>query len=399
MAKVFDKTRFNKLKKEEKSIKQKHTIMIVDDEEIMLKSLESLFSEIYNVITARDGKDALEIIDEMENPEAISVIIADRRIPEITGVDLLIKIKDIIPYTIRIILTAYDDKEVMKKAINEAQVYQYILKTFEPEELKLRIKCAVEAFELQQKVIEAGHTDYLTGMYNRRYLYENIDSHFEIKSKGDFREISGGHRNGVLSNNNRTFLILDLDNFKEINDTYGHSTGDDVLKQFAGIINKEFRKSDLIVRWGGDEFLIVMKYSNLEQVRNLSERLRLEVNKNPFNLGNNETTHLTCSIGFACHPFLEAQPDLFTWEDVFDIADIALYAAKNSGRNAWVGLFSTGKTKPENLYQETEKGKKKMLPNIEELLENGELYITTSLSDKNLIKWRKMISASGGQGG
>ena len=143
------------------------------------------------------------------------------------------------------------------------------------------------------------------------------------------------------------------------------------------------------MRWGGDEFLIVMKYSSLEQVKNLSERLRLEVNQNPFNLGNNETTRLTCSIGFACHPFLQSQPDLFTWEEVFDIADIALYAAKNSGRNAWVVLYSTDKTQQGNLYRETEKGKKKMLPNIEELLENGELDITTSLSDKNSIKWRK----------
>ena len=122
---------------------------------------------------------------------------------------------------------------------------------------------------------------------------------------------------------------------------------------------------------------------------NLSGRLCQEVNKNPFNLGNNETTHLTCSIGFACYPFLQAQPNLFTWEEVFDIADMALYAAKNSGRNAWVGLFSTDKTKPGNLYLETEKGKKKMLPNIERLLENGELDITTSLPDKNSIKWRK----------
>jgi two-component system cell cycle response regulator len=386
----FDKERFYRLKNEDKTVKQKPTIMIVDDEENMLQSLETLFSENYKVITARDGKEALEIIEEeMEYPEDISVIIADQRMKGLTGVELLIQLKDIIPETIRIILTAFDEKDVIKKAVNEAQIYQFILKPFDPEELKLRIKCAVEAFALQQKVIEAGYTDYLTGMYNRRYLYENMDSHFEIKSKGDFNIISGGNRKAVLSNNNCTFLLLDLDNFKEINDTYGHSTGDSVLKQFAEIINEEFRKSDFIVRWGGDEFLMVLKYSSLEQVGELCGRFCREVNKNPFNLGNNDTTHLTCSIGFACYPFLQAQPDLFTWEEVFDIADMALYAAKNSGRNAWVGLFSTDKTEPGNLYLETEKGKKKMLPNIEELLENGELDITTSLPDKNSIKWRK----------
>jgi two-component system cell cycle response regulator len=390
MSKIFDKTRYLKLKERDQSIEKKPTIMSVDDEENILKALESMFSKDYKVITASNGREALKIIEEeMEYPEDISVIIADQRMKEITGVDLLIQIKKIIPYTIRIILTAYDDKEVIKKAINEAQIYQFILKNFNPEELKLRIKCAVEAFALQQKVIEAGYTDYLTGMYNRRYLYENMDSHFEIKSKGDFKNISGGNRKAVLSNNNRTFLLLDLDNFKEINDTYGHSTGDSVLKQFAEIINKEFRKSDLIVRWGGDEFLMVLKYSSREQLGELCGRFCREVNKNPFNLGNNETTHLTCSIGFATHPFLQSQPALFNWEQVFDIADMALYAAKNSGRNAWVGLFSTDKTNPGNLYLQTEKGKKKMLPNIEELLENGELDITTSLPDKNSIKWRK----------
>ena len=385
----FDKERFYKLKNEDKTVKQKPTIMIVDDEDNMLQSLNSLFSENYQVITARNGKEALEIIDDLEYPEDISVIIADQRMKEITGVELLIKLKKIIPYTIRIILTAFDEKDVIKKAVNEAQIYQFILKPFDPEELKLRIKCAVEAFALQQKVIEAGYTDYLTGMYNRRYLYENMDSHFEIKSKGDFKNISGGNRKAVLSNNNRTLLLLDLDNFKEINDTYGHSTGDSVLKQFAEIINEEFRKSDFIVRWGGDEFLMVLKYSSLDQVGELCGRFCREVNKNPFNLGNNDTTHLTCSIGFASYPFLQSQPALFTWEEVFDIADMALYAAKNSGRNAWVGLFSTDKTESGNLYLETEKGKKKMLPNIEELLENGELDITASLPDKNLIKWRK----------
>lgn len=91
----------------------------------------------------------------------------------------------------------------------------------------------------------------------------------------------------------------------------------------------------------------------------------------------------------APYPFLQTQPGLFTWTDIFDIADRALYAAKYSGRNAWVGLLSTDKTKPENLYITSEKGKKKMLANIEQLLQNGQLEVTSSIDDKNSLVWRK----------
>ena len=144
-----------------------------------------------------------------------------------------------------------------------------------------------------------------------------------------------------------------------------------------------------MIRKRGDEFLIISRLTDREQVNNLAEHLLREVENKQFDTGNGETINLTCSIGFACYPFIRSQPDEVEWNDVIKIADKALYAAKNSGRNAWVGLFSTDKTKPGNLYQETEKGKKKMLPDIEQLLENGELDITTSLTDKNSIKWRK----------
>jgi predicted signal transduction protein with EAL and GGDEF domain len=144
-----------------------------------------------------------------------------------------------------------------------------------------------------------------------------------------------------------------------------------------------------MIRKGGDEFFIISRFIKWEKVHEQAERLLREVESKQFDTGNGETINLTCSIGFACYPFIRSQPGKVEWNEVEKIADIALYAAKNSGRNAWVGLFSTDKTKPGNLYQETEKGKKKMLPNIERLLENGELDITTSLSDKNSIKWRK----------
>jgi YesN/AraC family two-component response regulator len=126
--------------------------MIVDDEEAHLKAIESLLSEDYQVITARDGQEALEMIKAMEHPENISLIISDQRMPRLTGIEFFERIKEIIPNTLRIILTAYDDKDVIIDSINKARIHEFILKPFDPEDLKRKIKRAAETFELQQKL-------------------------------------------------------------------------------------------------------------------------------------------------------------------------------------------------------------------------------------------------------
>ncbi len=147
---IFDKEKLQKLKEIELKNK-KHTIMIVDDEEAHLSSMESLLSEDYHIITAKDGQEALDMIKIMERPGNISVVIADQRMPKLNGIQLFEKLKEIIPNAIRIILTAYDDKDVMMDAINKVKIDKFILKPFEPEEFKSSIKSAVESFEIQQK--------------------------------------------------------------------------------------------------------------------------------------------------------------------------------------------------------------------------------------------------------
>jgi YesN/AraC family two-component response regulator len=147
---VFDKKKLQKIKEKEKTIKI-HTIMVVDDEKSHLDSMVSLLSEQYKAITARDGQEAWDIIQNMKEPEQISLIISDQKMPKLTGIQLFEKTKNIIPNTIRIILTAYDDKNVMMDAINKAKIDKFILKPFEPEKLKSSIKGAVESFEIKQK--------------------------------------------------------------------------------------------------------------------------------------------------------------------------------------------------------------------------------------------------------
>jgi len=141
----FDTEKLHELQKKEISGK-KHTIMIVDDEDNHLHSMESLLSEEYLVISAKDGREALENIKKIENPREISVIIADQRMPNLTGIELFERIKDIAPRTIRIILTGYDDKNVILDAINRAHTYKFILKPFDPVEFKQIVKRGVEEF-------------------------------------------------------------------------------------------------------------------------------------------------------------------------------------------------------------------------------------------------------------
>ncbi len=150
---VFGKEKLQKMKVKDETEK-KHTIMIVDDEEQALKSMYSLLSEDYHIINAKDGLEALERIREMEQPENISLIISDKRMPRLNGIQLCEKLKEIIPNTIRIILTAFDDKEDIIEAINKAKIHEFILKTYEPEDLKIRVKRAVETFDLKKELDE-----------------------------------------------------------------------------------------------------------------------------------------------------------------------------------------------------------------------------------------------------
>jgi predicted signal transduction protein with EAL and GGDEF domain len=111
------------------------------------------------------------------------------------------------------------------------------------------------------------------------------------------------------------------------------------------------RQSDTIVRWGGDEFLLVGRNADPETAENLAERIRSVMEEKKFEVGLEQTVHLSCSIGFAFYPFDPARPTFFSWEQVIGIADRALYVAKESGRNIWAGILSTSRGRPADLFK------------------------------------------------
>jgi diguanylate cyclase len=162
--------------------------------------------------------------------------------------------------------------------------------------------------EGERGLLKMATTDVLTGIGNRRLFEEIFQAH---QSLGDRYDVT-------------LFLLLfDIDNFKSINDTFGHNVGDSVLKELALLVGKSIRKSDIFVRWGGEEFLILLRYSEPMTVMKIAEQIRKKIDKNSF-----ETiVHVTCSFGLT-----SILPNE-TLENVFIRADKALYRAKEDGKN------------------------------------------------------------------
>ncbi|NZA27116.1 diguanylate cyclase [Luteimonas sp. SJ-92] len=134
------------------------------------------------------------------------------------------------------------------------------------------------------------------------------------------------------------FFMIDIDDFKQVNDVYGHQAGDEVLVHFADRLRLLCREQDLLVRWGGEEFLLISRFTRIEDAMRLAERIRDAIARQPIRARPGVLLELTCSIGFAPWPFSLEWPALGEWEDSVAMADRCLYAAKRGGKNAWVGL-------------------------------------------------------------
>lgn len=184
--------------------------------------------------------------------------------------------------------------------------------------------------EAQRVLEDASYTDPLTGLRNRRYLMQHIDSDIALCLR---------RRQTAATASDLLFFLVDIDHFKQVNDTHGHAAGDAVLVQMRARLAQVFREADHILRWGGEEFLVVAREASREHAADLAERLRRVVADTPFDSGvrgNRGALTKTCSIGVAAFPFLRQEPTATSWEEIVSIADQSLYAAKRAGRNAWV---------------------------------------------------------------
>ena len=183
------------------------------------------------------------------------------------------------------------------------------------------------------EIRELSLTDPLTGLRNRRYLSEVIDA-LAAQALRPYRAGADpvrGHSSDLA------FLMVDMDHFKAVNDTHGHSAGDAVLVQFAQRLRTLTRQQDFLFRWGGEEFLILLRGILREEVPLIAERLRHAVAEQPFHLGEGRLLTRTASIGHASFPVDPDTPLALNWQQAIDLADSRLFEAKRLGRNRCVG--------------------------------------------------------------
>jgi len=173
---------------------------------------------------------------------------------------------------------------------------------------------------------QASLTDPLTGLGNRRSLMKEMPGLLEQLQASQFTD----------KPQRLSLMLVDLDRLKPINDQHGHEAGDVALEGIAGMLRSCLRQTDRAVRWGGDEFVIVRVHSDIDDAAKLAEEIRVKTSELRFPVSESAFAFTTCSIGFACYPFVVEAPLTGTWEDVLNLADLALYRAKVR-RDAWLG--------------------------------------------------------------
>jgi len=196
------------------------------------------------------------------------------------------------------------------------------------------------SLELQRKNLELqeiSYTDTLTGVWNRRYLEEILTAeagqvlrNYERARSGDIRKME--HRDLV-------FLMVDVDFFKEVNDLHGHPAGDRLLQLVAERLSRVVRKSDVLVRWGGEEFLIMSRSADPSGTPSFCDRVLEIMASEPFDLGHGVHVRKTCSVGWAPFPWSRRAYEAICAEEAIELADTALYRAKAGGRNQGIGIL------------------------------------------------------------
>src|SRR3954471_16453146 len=300
-------------------------ILIVDDHEDNVELLRArLESWGYDTVSAKDGAEALSTIEDT----LPDLVLLDIMMPKIDGIEVARRVKSNpdLPFIPIIMQTALDSTENKVEGL-EAGADDYITKPIDFPELKARLRSMLRIKRLQEEIEERerelmeanerlrymSQTDALTGLDNRRHIESRIEEMFEHAKR---------------LNEPFAVVMVDLDRFKSVNDTYGHQAGDAVLRQLARILKQEVREIDHAGRYGGEEFILLLTGTVLDAGVTFADRVRKAIEGHTFTFDGTSICR-TASFGVAAWP----HPKVKTCDELVRAADEALYVAKETGRN------------------------------------------------------------------
>ncbi len=290
-------------------------ILIVDDSLMNRTSLSNILQDEFKISTASSGKEMFHVLEEIDP----KLILLDIIMPELDGFEVIEKLKSSDEYNkIPVIfITGLDNDESEEKGFLLGAM-DYITKPFKPKVVKARVHSYVQLYDFIRQTEMLGQNDGLTGLYNKKTTEELIRKQLAAAQSAD--------RNCAL-------MIIDVDNFKSINDTFGHLYGDAVITQLGSSLRSIFQKSDILGRVGGDEFFVFLRnYKEHEILIQRAEEVCNEFRKTYEQ--NSTNVNISASIGIA------TTQNSYKFEDIYKFADVALYSTKANGKNGFT--FYTG---------------------------------------------------------
>jgi len=285
-------------------------VLVVDDSATQMSvALGILKSMHIDAATASDGQKALDIIEKSDTK--FDLVLTDYNMPNMDGMELTIKLrqkynKDDMGI---VVLSANEQPDIATEFLKMG-ANDFINKPYSKTEFITRVNTNLELLDLFQRTKDLANKDFLTGSYNRRYFYESGYAIFDKAKRAD---------------NPLTVAMFDIDKFKNINDTYGHDVGDVAIQEIARVLNDNLRSSDLVARFGGEEFCVLLENIELEDVETLFENIRSAFEHNVLKIGEIELSY-TVSIGI-CYGMED------TLDDMIKKSDEGLYHCKENGRN------------------------------------------------------------------
>jgi diguanylate cyclase (GGDEF)-like protein len=287
------------------------TILVIEDHPDQRDLLAIVLQrEGYRVITAGNGLEALEKLQK----EEVQIALSDIMMPKMDGFELIKSIRnDSALKGIYLILITARIQEGDRVRGLDLGADDYITKPFSFSELLARVRVGSRVVQYQQNLEHQTQIDPLTGLFNRRGFEKKIAEEFE-RSKRYSHPLS--------------VLLLDIDNFKNINDTYGHHGGDTALVKISEILREKTRRSDFPARYGGEEFVLILPETDQDSAVQVASKIHEEIRSQPFGTNSNAFA-LTVSIGLTS----TSTKPYDDWHQMLGDADQAMYTAKNSGKD------------------------------------------------------------------